>query len=84
MPKRIKSRKKSKRKRQRQKKKNKGHLLSVVHGSWLKIPVACRLLLAAWTMKHGPWTWHVCEIIIFTGDWIIPPWFSGWFVNYIR
>ena len=35
--KRIKSRKKSKRKRQRQKKKNKGHLLSVVHGSWLKI-----------------------------------------------
>ena len=33
MPKRIKSRKKSKRKRQRQKKKNKGHLLSVVHGS---------------------------------------------------
>ena len=36
MPKRIKSRKKSKRKKQRQKKKNKGHLLSVVHGSWLK------------------------------------------------
>ena len=36
MPKRIKSRKKSKRKRQRQKKKTKGHLLSVVHGSWLK------------------------------------------------
>ena len=31
--KRIKSRKKSKRKRQGQKKKNKGHLLSVVHGS---------------------------------------------------
>ena len=31
--KRIKSRKKSKRKRQRQKKRNKGHLLSVVHGS---------------------------------------------------
>ena len=45
MPKIIKSRKKSKRKRQRrqfdifrsQKKKNKRHLLSVVHGSWLKI-----------------------------------------------
>ena len=34
--KKIKSRKKSKRKRRRQKKKNKGHLLSVVHGSWLK------------------------------------------------
>ena len=34
MSKRIKSRKKSKRKRQ--KKKNKGHLLSVIHGSWLK------------------------------------------------
>ena len=34
--KRIKSRKKSKRKRQGQKKKNKGHLRSVVHGSWLK------------------------------------------------
>ena len=33
MSKKIKSRKKSKRKRQRQKKKNKGHLLSVVHGS---------------------------------------------------
>ena len=43
MSKRIKSRKKSKRKRQ--KKKNKGHLLSVVHGSWLKIPVACCLSL---------------------------------------
>ena len=38
MSKRIKSKKKSKRKRQRQKKKNRGHLLSVVHGSWLKIP----------------------------------------------
>ena len=47
MPKRIKSRKKSKRKRQRQKKKNKGHLLSVVHGSWLKISVACHLSLYA-------------------------------------
>ena len=44
MSKRIKSRKKSKRKRQ--KKKNKGHLLSVVHGSWLKIPVAGHLSLA--------------------------------------
>jgi len=33
MPKRIKSRKKSKRKIKRQKKRNKGHLLSVVHGS---------------------------------------------------
>ena len=37
MPKKIKSRKKSKRKIKRQKKKNKRHLLSVVHGSWLKI-----------------------------------------------
>ena len=36
MPKRIKPRKKSKRKIKRQKKRNKGHLLSVVHGSWLK------------------------------------------------
>ena len=45
MPKRIKSRKKSKRKIKSRKKKNKGHLLSVVHGSWLKIPVACRFML---------------------------------------
>jgi len=34
--KKIKSRKKSKRKIKRQKKKNKRHLLSVIHGSWLK------------------------------------------------
>ena len=41
MSKIIKSRKKSKRKIKRQKKKNKRHLLSVIHGSWLKIPAAC-------------------------------------------
>ena len=53
MSKRIKSRKKSKRKRQRQKKKNKGHLLSVVHGSWLKIPVAGRFMLAQSDYAYG-------------------------------
>ena len=51
MSKRIKSRKKSKRKRQ--KKKNKGHLLSVVHGSWLKIPVAGRFMLAQSDLASG-------------------------------
>ena len=45
MPKRIKSRKKSKRKIKRQKKKNKRHLLSVIHGSWLKVLVARRPML---------------------------------------
>ena len=54
MSKRIKPRKKLKRKKQRQKKRNKGHLLSVIHGSWLKIPVACRSMLAAWSTALGP------------------------------
>ena len=51
MPKIIKSIKKSKRKRQ--KKKNKGHLLSVVHGSWLKIPVAGRFMLTQSDYAYG-------------------------------
>ena len=42
-----------KRKIKREKKKNKGHLLSVVHGSWLKIPVAFRLLLAQGDYASG-------------------------------
>ena len=64
MAKRIKSRKKSKRKSKRQKKKNKRHLLSVIHGSWLKVLVARRPSLYAYSGWSRLW---------FRGVWLIAP-----------
>ena len=66
MPKRIKPRKKSKRKIKRQKKKNKRHLLSVIHGSWLKV-------LVAFSLKRGPWTWRI--VLIFKKSFMPGSWY---------